>query len=270
LAIAFAASIAVHEVAAGVIPRSPATAPQREIVTRAQLLRVVSRPAFKPTPRPQPTIALSPVSTPPANRARKLANAVEGRAGRRYDPAARLAPAPTQRYGAKPVWDVGAANGSGQLAAAQAGSASGSSTGSGVSGTGSGAATGAEPCGFVEFSDPHGSSFDARTRGFYVDIRMRVHFADGTSQSVVLDYPWYYSSEAVNPWSDQNLRDPSFPTRFQPPPSSKLGSEPELVRYVIDHSTADGVTLLHDCPSPMPSSSRTATTALRTADRRQQ
>jgi hypothetical protein len=252
-AIAFAASIAVHEVVAGVVPRGPATAPpQREIVTRAQLLRVVSRPLVKPAPRPRPTIALAPVATPPANRVRKLADAVEGRAGRRYDPAARLAPAPAQRYGAKPVWDVGGASGSAQLAAAQMGNATGSGSGSGVNGTGSGAATGTEPCGFVEFSDPHGSSFDARTRGFYVDIRMQVHFADGTSQSVVLDYPWYYSSESVNPWSDQNLRDPNFPTRFQPPPSSKLESEPELVRYVIAHSTTDGMTLLRDCPSPLP------------------
>jgi len=239
---------------AGVIPRGPATAPpQREIVTRAQVLRVVI-PAVKPAPRPQPTVALSRVPTPPPNRVRKLANALAGRAGSRHDPAARLRQAPAQRYGAKPVWDVGGRSTTGQLAAAQTGSAIGSGSGSGTQGTGSGATTGAEPCGFVEFSDPHGSSFDARTRGFYVDIRMRVHFADGTSQSLVLDYPWYYASEAANPWSDQNQRDPNFPTRFQPPPQSKLGNEPELVRYVIDHSTADGMTLLHDCPSPTPSS----------------
>ncbi len=182
-----------------------------------------------------------------------LTKSVEGRAGARRAAPAALAPAPAQRYGAKPVWDVGAGSGTGQLAAAQTGAA-GSGSGSATAGSGSGAATGAEPCGFVEFSDPHGSAFDARTRGFYVDIRMRVQFADGTSQSLVLDYPWYFSSEAANPWSDRNLRDPNFPTRFQPPPQSKLGDEPGLVRYVIAHSTADGMTLLKDCPSPAPSS----------------
>ncbi len=181
-----------------------------------------------------------------------LAKSVEGRAGARG--AAARTKAPAQRYGAKPVWDVGAGSGTGQLAGAQTGSATGSGSGSGTTGGGSGAAAGSEPCGFVEFSDPHGSAFDARSRGFYVDIRMQVHFADGTSQSLVLDYPWYYSSEAANPWSDRNLRDPNFPTRFQPPPQSKLGNEPELVRYVIDHSTVDGMTLLKDCPSPTPSS----------------
>ncbi len=109
-----------------------------------------------------------------------------------------------------------------------------------------------EPCGFVTFSNPHGSEFDSRTRGFYVDIRMSVHFADGSLQSLVLDYPWYYSSEAANPWSDQNLKDPNFPTRFQSPPPGKLEGEPEIVKYVITHSTSDGMTLLKDCPTPVP------------------
>lgn len=150
------------------------------------------------------------------------------------------------------MWDVsGSDTGSGQLAA-QTGAAAGSGSGSGAAGSGEGNANGAEPCGFVTFSDPHGSAFDSRTRGFYVDIRMSLHLADGSSQSLILDYPWYYPSEAANPWSDQNLKDPNFPTRFQPPPAHKIGDEPELVRYVMDHSTVDGMTLFKDCPTPVP------------------
>ena len=252
MAIAFAASIAVHEIAAGTIPGNPATAPpEREIVTRVQVLRIVRRPVVKAAQ--QPVATQPPVSTPLPQRVREIASAVEGRPRPRHDPAPPRAAA-AQRYGAKPVWDVGAGTGAGQLAAAQTGTALGSGSASGAQGTGSGPATGSEPCGFVEFSDPHGSAFDPRTRGFYVDVRMRVHFADGTSQSLVLDYPWYYASESANPWSDANLRDPNFPTRFQPPPQGKLGNEPELVRYVIDHSTPEGLTLLRDCPSPAPSS----------------
>jgi hypothetical protein len=76
---------------------------------------------------------------------------------------------------------------------------------------------------------------------------MAVHFADGSRQSLFLDYPWYYASEAANPWSSQNIKDPNFPTRFQPPPAAKVGGEPELVRYVVAHSTADGMTLLREC-----------------------
>jgi hypothetical protein len=252
LAIAFAASIAVHEILAGTIPGNPATAPpEREIVTRVQILRVVRRPVVEPTQHPVAT--LRPVSTPPPKRRREIGNAVEGATGARHVSAAPR-PAAARRYQARPVWDAGGGNGAGQLAATQTGTALGSDNGSGAQGTGTGPATGSEPCGFVEFSDPHGSAFDPRTRGFYVDIRMHVHFADGTSQSLVLDYPWYYSSESANPWSDENLRDPNFPTRFQPPPQNKVGNEPELVRYVMDHSTPEGLTLLRDCPSPTPSS----------------
>lgn len=121
-------------------------------------------------------------------------------------------------------------------------------SGSGAAaGSGAGAAGGNEPCGFVEFSDPHGSHYDPTTGGFYVDIRMSVHFADGSQQSVLLDYPWYYASENANPWSAHNVKDPNFPTRFQTPPAPKLSSEPQLVQYVAQHSTADGMTLLRDC-----------------------
>lgn len=81
---------------------------------------------------------------------------------------------------------------------------------------------------------------------------MSVRFADGTAQSMILDYSWYYPSEDANPWSDRNLRDPDFPTRFQQPPPGKAAGEPPLVQYVMAHSTADGLTLLRDCPAPSP------------------
>jgi len=151
-------------------------------------------------------------------------------------------------YSAKPVWDVaGAPANAGASLAGSGVAASGNGT---ATNGGGAAASGAEPCGFVTFSDPHGSQFDPRTRGFHVDIRMSVHFADGTAQSMILDYAWYYASEADKPWSDRNLKDPGFPTRFQTPPPDKAANEPSLVRYVMQHSTTDGMTLLRDCPSP--------------------
>lgn len=151
----------------------------------------------------------------------------------------------------RPIWSATASGArTGPVVTAGLGASIGN--GAGSQGNGTGAASGDEPCGFVEFSDPHGSQFDRQTGGFWVDIRLSVHFGDGTSQSVLLDYPWYYASEAVNPWSDQNLRNPNFPTRFQPPPSAKALQEPELVKYVVQHSTPDGMTLLKDCPTPGP------------------
>lgn len=169
----------------------------------------------------------------------------------------RISPSPSGRSdaaagarGNRPVWDAGRQNAFAATAGSGAAGAPGSGAGSGIRGDGTGAADGDEPCGLVTFSDPHGSHYDPRTHGFYVDIRMSVHFADGSAQSMVLDYPWYYPSEAANPWSDQNLKDPGFPTRFQPPPVEKAATEPPLVHYVAQHSTADGMTLLRDCPSP--------------------
>ncbi|MGB6519875.1 MAG: hypothetical protein WBE79_15375 [Candidatus Cybelea sp.] len=151
-------------------------------------------------------------------------------------------------YDSRPVWDVGGASaGSGPAL-----SSSGAGAGTGARGRGNGAINADEPCGFVTFSNPHGSHYDPSTHGFWVDIRMAVHFSNGSSQSLMLDYPWYYSNEAANPWSDQNLKDPSFPTRFQAPPSGKTPGEPPLVQYVIAHSTPDGMTLLHDCPDTSP------------------
>jgi len=254
LLVAAAISIALHEAAAGLIPRDLwRPAPSREVVTRAAILRVAVRPVTTPAPRPAPSTepAHPIVAAAPAAPRRIAASATSPRAAspaRRSS--VRRAP-PVAAANGRPVWDVGGAAGS-RAVVASAGSES--AGGESASGTGSGAAAATDnrPCGFVIFSDPHGSQYDTRTRGFWVDIRMRVRFADGTTQSMILDYPWYYSSEAVNPWSGQNLRDPNFPTRFQQPPPDKAAGEPPLVQYVMTHSTADGLTLLRDCPMPPP------------------
>lgn len=123
-----------------------------------------------------------------------------------------------------------------------------SGNGAGSSGNGNGAA-GGEPCGYVEFSDPDGSRYDPQTHGFWVDIGMSVHFADGRVAMIQLDYPWYYPNEAANPWSNQNLHDPDFVTTFQFPPSGRRPEEPPLVQYVMAHTSSDGYTRLRDCPS---------------------
>jgi hypothetical protein len=180
---------------------------------------------------------------------------VAGRPGRSRAAPAAAAQRVTfvRHWESKPVWDVAP---SGSAAGASGGDDGGTngiaSAGAsvGAAGSGTGRTSGDPPCGLVTFSDPHGSRYDSGTRGFWVDVRMSVHLADGTSQTLILDYPWYYPSEAANPWSDQNLKDPNFPTRFQPPPSAKLAGEPTLVRYVIAHSTPEGLTLLDECPQP--------------------
>jgi hypothetical protein len=213
-------------------------------VSRTQVASIAVRSTPVPTP-------LAPVPTPrpitttfPAKK-----SALEGRAGASaaFHSAIPVRHAALRSAASRPVWDVAA--GGTAVRAPTAGGGTSGGAGSGTQGAGNGAASGTPPCGYVTFSDPHGSHFDSRTHGFYVDIRMSVHFADGSAQSMLLDYPWYYPSEAANPWSDRNVRDPNFPTRFQSPPTEKLAGEPELVRYVMEHSTSDGSTLLGDCPA---------------------
>ncbi len=236
--VAIAISFALHEVFAALVPAQLAhTKASREVVTHAQLLRVTRRPAATPPP-------VRPVVRPAPLHARARRALPRGQINRARPKAISLAHA-------RPISSAALAAPSGAGLATRAGS------GRGVNGSASttengGPAAGAEPCGVVTFSDPHGSQFDQRTRGFWVDIRMSVRFADGSSQSMILDYPWYYPTEAANPWSDQNLKDPNFLPRFQSPPPDKAGSEPALVKYVAEHSTSDGLTLLRECPTPAP------------------
>jgi hypothetical protein len=239
-------------VLAGLIPPAASQSPPEREIVQPRTLFVRIRP--RPTPSPPPrVVAVAPAVTPAPARLRSTGREGRAKAARSRPAAPRPLVLRTQPSGSKPVWGDIARSGAGALAS-QSGVSAGSGEGAGKAGEESGAAGGSEPCGLVEFSDPHGSQYDPRTRGFYVDIRMSVHFADGSAQSLILDYPWYYESEAANPWSDRNLKDPSFPTRFQPPPAAKAANEPELVRYVMDHSTADGMTLLKDCPTAAPPS----------------
>ncbi|MBV8373573.1 MAG: hypothetical protein JOY69_09950 [Candidatus Eremiobacteraeota bacterium] len=248
----------MHEVLAGLIPSARPSAPQREIVAHVTVARILVRPTPTPIPPSRPRVVSRTRIIAPTE-PKVVPHTTTGIAARKESVhrigAAR--PKPPVFSNTKPIWDIPVgANGAGAGNRSEAGSngSGASGPGAGNSGAGSGAAAGNEPCGFVEFSDPHGSRYDPGTHGFWVDIRMSVHFPDGHSESVLLDYPWFYASEAANPWSDQNLNDPHFPTTFQSPPPEKRANEPTLVQYVITHSTREGLTLLRDCPAPAPSS----------------
>jgi hypothetical protein len=252
LAIAFAISLALHEIVAGIVPQRLAVRPaQPEVVTRVAIVRIAKRAVATPHPRIVRIVYRPPAHLTAHRAAARIRSGSHTANGSQRPPA--KAP-PHRSLQSKPIWDVG----KGIAVSANRAGARAAGGGAGADGrSGNNAAAGDEPCGFVTFSDPHGSQFDPRTRGFRVDIRMSVHFADGSMQSMILDYPWYYASEAANPWSDANLKDPSFPTRLQTPPPEKLDGEPELVKYVIGHSTPDGMTLLKECPTaPQPGRNR--------------
>jgi hypothetical protein len=242
--LAFALSIALHEVVAGLIPYEHPRPPLTQILVHERIVTVTLRPTPKPRALSTPRATIHHRSVVAVQQTKIVRSAQGGRRGRAAHRAPALIAPAHVAYDSLPVWDVGRG---------QSNAGKGLSKGGAGAGTGPGPGASADaPCGFVTFSNPHGSHYDPSTHGFWVDIRMAVHFSDGSSQSMMLDYPWYYSSEAANPWSDQNLKDPSFPTRLQTPPPSKMAAEPPLVQYVIAHSTPDGMTLLHDCPQTSP------------------
>jgi hypothetical protein len=233
---ALAIAIALHAILAALVPAPGQQPPQREVVSHVAIVRVTVRPP-PPPPTPQPARTRAPAGIPAPAPARGARTRHSGSTRVRSKRAEPLALAATKPVGGVPAGDTGAGAGPGV-----------SSAGRGGSGAGDGGA----PCGFVEFSDPHGSRYDPQTHGAWVDIEMSVRFPDGHSEMLSLDYPWFYPNDAANPWSEQNLHDPDFPTTFQSPPPEKRANEPALVQYVIAHTSTGGYTLLKDCPSPTP------------------
>jgi hypothetical protein len=240
LVVAFAISIAIHEVLAGFVGRPFAAPPaERERVARVTIARIVPPPT--PTPKPTP-----PPPTPPPNTythapivvARAAPHAAIHRvaapqAQPQIVPAANASPAPPAQSGE--------GTGTGDKSGA-------GSPGEGGTGTGGGMT---EPCGGVTFTD-HGSHTDPATHARYETIRLSVSFPDGHTESSILDYPFHYVDAASDPWSEQNRSNPDFPTLLQTPPPALASGEPPLVQYVVKHTAADGFTLMPPCPGAAP------------------
>ncbi|HEY1681755.1 MAG TPA: hypothetical protein VGF98_08985 [Candidatus Tumulicola sp.] len=239
-------AFALHGAVASIVP-ALRTNLGPETVAPVTLARIERHP--NPTPSPIATATAPPVigarparSTPPTDVHVRHAPAL--RAGS-------LRPIVRSTAHARPEVDL-PSGGSGAGSGSQTGTGGGGASGSGSGDRGGNGTGGAQPCGFVTFSDPEGSRYDAATGGFYVTIAMTVHYSNGGTGSIALDYQWYYPSEAANPWSRRNRDDPNFPTTFQQPPPDKRDAEPSIVRYVMDHTSADGYTLLKECPSASP------------------
>lgn len=122
-------------------------------------------------------------------------------------------------------------------------------TGSGTSGTGNGTGglpAAQQPCGYVDFVPQGTPQIDQSTGRVWERVQIVVHFPDGSSQAVPLDYPWYYASRSDDPFFPENR---SVPATFQFPPPDQRSAEPPVVQYVMQHTTADGYTLLRNCPN---------------------
>lgn len=244
--LALALAVAVHEVLAGVIPaRRSRPQPTRTVVTVARVLRIVRRPL----PTPKPVVRVKRIA-PTVPRPRVIAPARPApKAHIRRKASAR--PRVKTKHHRKPVVHIpmgGHGAGTSRVAKAPTGGASTGGTGTGErgAGTGTGGMPAAhEPCGYVDFLPNAAPTVDQSTGRIWEHIEMVVHFPDGSSQTVDLDYPWYYPNHATDPFFPENS---SVPATFQFPPASLRPGEPPLVLYVMAHTSPDGYTLLHDCP----------------------
>ena len=264
LVLGIALSVAIIEIATMLIPARTKAVPQEQVerVTVARITRIEHR--VKPTPRPTPQPTPKPTPKPIVHTKvvaethvqPKIVNPGRPAQHQRIRRVASARPIVSTKYHSKPatihVPTGGHGAGTSTTAKVETGGVGPGGTGTGESGTGAGtggAPAAHEPCGFVDFIATQQAIHDSATGRVWENIEMIVHFPDGSQQSIDLDYPWYYPTDMDDPWSDYNEKhDPNAPTPFQFPPPNKSDGEPPLVQYVMQHTTKEGLTLLHDCP----------------------
>lgn len=225
----------------------PSLAPQpsdvRETVEHVTIARVERKPSPKPTPTPHPLHTLV-VARPHAEGKAAHVETIKRMGAPR--------PKPPPVVHAKPIWDVAVATpgqGAGAGKGADAGSLGNGTNGSGADDQGSGSGAGGAPCGAVDISAKGVAAFNSTT-GFYErnNIVATVHYADGSSESVPLDWTWRFKSEDMDPFAT-----PDAPMFFQFPPAAQRASEPPAVQWIMKNTKSYGGTNLNDrCPNIPP------------------
>lgn len=250
LLFAVALALAIIEIVVMSIPKHTYTLQIEPVehITLAKMTRIEHRPSPTPKPTPKPVVHTKVIAqTNPQPRKLSPAAPAEKQPVKRVSSAR---PIVRTKFHSKPVEHVpmgGHGAGTSKTANATAGSVGTGGNGTGESGTGQGsggAPAAHEPCGEVDFS-PNGNPTTDRTGRIWEYVALIVHFPDGSEQSVDLDYPFYYPSEDQDPFIKGH---DNIPATFQFPPTNQAPSEPALVQYVVQHTSADGYTLLKDCP----------------------
>lgn len=259
LVLGFALALAVHEIVAGVFPwgTRPVVPPQREeVMTVARIVRITHRPTPKPRPTPRPTpqptprVIVHPKFIAPEHVLTKIVNPGASSQNQHIRRIASAHPMVHTRYHAKPATVHVPAGGQGigtsTTAKALTGGIGTGGNGTGENGTGNGtggAPAADEPCGYVDFEILALPTNDSRTGRVWEHVGIVVHFPDGSTDSVPLDYPFYYPSKAEDPFQRDTTE-----AAFQFPPESARAQEPPLVQYVMAHTTTNGLTTLKECP----------------------
>ena len=241
LAIALACAIAIHEIAAMLIPvQKPAETDKEPILARVTIARIIHTPA----PTPTPAVHVRSVS--------QVAAGVHARV-ERIKAAGAKRPTPPKLVYSMP--DASIPSG-GEGAGAQNGQGAGSRSNVNGNGNGTGDAgngAGATICGAVDFESTGAARFDEQNADYErSNIIATVYYADGSSERIPLGWTWHYKNEDEDPFAS------SAPMLFQFPPAEQRSSEPQAIQYIAAHTTKDGKTRLNDrCPNipPPPSAS---------------
>jgi hypothetical protein len=214
--------------------------------------RPTPRPTPEPTPRPTQPPTAPPTHAAVVQRAAPPAQHASGGASRAPTPTPHITvarhPAVHTPARALAVADA-TGTGMGPGVANGEGPGNGGGAGNGTGGDGSGPANTDAPCGYVEFIPYESPQIEGTTS--YEHIRATVHYPDGHTEFADFPYPWIYADAEVNdPWSISNMRHPgNGDARAQlPPPGANVSRYPDVIRYVLEHTTPSGVTVLQECP----------------------
>lgn len=233
------------------IPTHTVTLTQEPIekLSIAKVVRIIHRATPKPKPTPKPIVHAKVIAQTHVQP--RVVNPGAPSQHQRVHRVASARPMVHTKFHSKPTVHVptgGHGMGTSRSAKAVTGGVGPGGNGTGESGQGQGtggAPAAHEPCGYVDFAPNDNPTTDPRTGRVWEYVTIIVHFPDGTTQSVPLDYPFFYQSQAADPFQPGNG---SVPATFQFPTADKAPNEPPLVQYVIQHTSADGYTKLHPCP----------------------
>jgi hypothetical protein len=249
LAIAFAAAVALHEIAAGFIHgRAPK---ESEQAVRADPITVTLHtpaPTTRPTTPPTPRRTPAPVVT--FSRHASLARAVQHSLFVTPPPSSHATPAALAlaTADASAVQNGGTGAGAGPGTSGEGGP-NGSGSGSGGEGNGSGA--GVQPCGEVWLDPVPGSLIFNKDGSRTVRIHIEVTLSDGSTVGDTLGWRFTYHREKDDPFSKAGLRAEAPALVQLPPPGYDLEARQNAATvFAVKHTGADGYTDLEDCPQP--------------------
>jgi hypothetical protein len=255
IAIGLALAITVLELLVVMRPRTSDTPrPEPTLVANVALERAAPtpRPTSRPTPRPTPTPApvavatTAPVAQRAAPPARRHAGGVSAAAPRAPRPIVHRIVLPKTAGVSGVARSPGSGSGTGS--GSGVGNDTGSGAGEGTGGAGTDAVNANVPCGYVDFMPDDNPRIVGNVS--YETIRATVHYPDGHTGSDDFPYPWTYNDYMdTDPWSPLNVRRNNLYVPAQlPPPGADTRRYSDLIRYILDHTNANGGTVLQPCP----------------------